>query len=418
MASIAVLVLLLVWGGAAVAQRAESRTVTVGDRKRPELDPLGVRLGAFMLFPTVGVQEIYDDNLFATSDEDVVNGKQSDFITILASDFRMHTTWSRHRMNLFGGVDAGLHLDNSTEDYIDWRLGAEGRLDILRSSHVSGGLTFRKQHDERGSVNDPSAIEPVTYTRWTPRLGYLRRWSRLSLKLDGQTDSYDYLEGVKIDGLEATNDLRDRLEYSGVARLGFELSPEFETFVRVKYNLIEYDAAVNSGSVNRDSNGYRIVAGARLDLTGVIFGDLFAGLVVQNYDDASLADVSETAYGVRLTWNMTRMTTVIVKADRIVSETTIAGAGASFDTTVGATVDHELMRNMIVTVNASHQNSDFVGEASGREDKLIAVGISGKYLLNRSVYFTFGYDRSERDSSAALSDFVINKYMARFRFQL
>ena len=39
---------------------------TVLTRPRPELDPLGVRLGSFFLFPRADVVESFNDNIFAT----------------------------------------------------------------------------------------------------------------------------------------------------------------------------------------------------------------------------------------------------------------------------------------------------------------------------------------------------------------
>lgn len=51
---------------------------TVATRPRPELDPLGVRVGGFLLFPSVAVEEYYDDNLFATQ-----SARVDDFLTVL-----------------------------------------------------------------------------------------------------------------------------------------------------------------------------------------------------------------------------------------------------------------------------------------------------------------------------------------------
>src|SRR5215469_591132 len=48
---------------------------SVVERPRPELDPLGIRLGTFFLFPRAEADGVYNDNIFAT------NGfRKSDFI--------------------------------------------------------------------------------------------------------------------------------------------------------------------------------------------------------------------------------------------------------------------------------------------------------------------------------------------------
>src|SRR4051812_21342077 len=42
------------------------RGQTVTDRPRPELDPLGVHLGTFFLYPRLELDELFNDNIFAT----------------------------------------------------------------------------------------------------------------------------------------------------------------------------------------------------------------------------------------------------------------------------------------------------------------------------------------------------------------
>ena len=42
------------------------------------------------------------------------------------------------------------------------------------------------------------------------------------------------------------------------------------------------DDALDSDLFNRNSDGIEIVGGARIDMTGVIFGDVFAGYLAQD----------------------------------------------------------------------------------------------------------------------------------------
>ena len=57
-----------------IAQELQ-RGASILDRPKPELDPLGVRAGSFLIFPKVEVGTTYDDNVFATE-----NNKEGDFI--------------------------------------------------------------------------------------------------------------------------------------------------------------------------------------------------------------------------------------------------------------------------------------------------------------------------------------------------
>ncbi|HEY5608680.1 MAG TPA: outer membrane beta-barrel protein, partial [Alphaproteobacteria bacterium] len=42
------------------------RGETVMSRARPDYDPIGLRLGGFVLYPELWLQESYDSNIFAT----------------------------------------------------------------------------------------------------------------------------------------------------------------------------------------------------------------------------------------------------------------------------------------------------------------------------------------------------------------
>ena len=40
---------------------------TVVTRERPELDPLGMHAGGFLIFPALALEELYEDNIFAVN---------------------------------------------------------------------------------------------------------------------------------------------------------------------------------------------------------------------------------------------------------------------------------------------------------------------------------------------------------------
>jgi len=60
------------------------RGLTVVDRQRPEISPLGVHLGSFYLYPRAELDEAYNDNIFAAASHTT-----SDFITALAPSWKL-----------------------------------------------------------------------------------------------------------------------------------------------------------------------------------------------------------------------------------------------------------------------------------------------------------------------------------------
>ncbi|MEW6092282.1 MAG: outer membrane beta-barrel protein, partial [Pseudomonadota bacterium] len=133
---------------AQTAEITDDRNVSVRDRARPGYDAVGVRAGAFTIFPEASVRGAYNDNIYATD----VN-TESDFITTLGARVSAVSTWSRHSLNLRAGLAQQLYADNNDEDRLDWDVGGDGRIDITRDTNISGGLSYAQLHEDRGSPN-------------------------------------------------------------------------------------------------------------------------------------------------------------------------------------------------------------------------------------------------------------------------
>ncbi len=84
---------------------------------------------------------------------------------------------------------------------------------------------------------------------------------------------------------------------------------------------------------------------------------------------------------------MTKLTTLGFGVARTIQETTQTGASGYFDAEFDASVDHELLRNLILGARAGISFQEY--EGIDRNDEVAKFAISGKYLLSRN--FTFSY---------------------------
>lgn len=381
---------------------------TVTSRKRPEYDPLGVRLGGFFLYPQAEITEYYRDNIFYRD-----GNEESDFVTILSPELLLKSNWNNHALNFFAGADVGRHLDNSDENYEDWHAGFDGRVDIDRSFNVTGGFQYAEKHENRSSpTSQTGASEPVTYAEYGPSAALTKRFNRLSMRLGGDLSVLDFKDATTNSGAHLEQDTRDRMETEESVRLGYEIAPQYEAFVRAAINQRDYD---NPGTVNRDSDGWDTRAGLALDLGGLMFGNVFVGYMSQDFDDPTLKTIDGASFGGDLTWNPTRLTTAKFVVQRTIEETTLGGAAGALTTLLRAGVDHELLRNVILSANAEYENSDY--EGISREDDIIALGAGGDYLLNRYLRLRLSYTYETRDSTAANSDYDTNTVFLRLLTQ-
>lgn len=386
------------------------RGETVTGRKRPELDPLGVRVGSFFVFPKLELEESYSDNIFADN-----ASAQSDFITRILPSLRIESDWGNHALSLEGGADVGRYLDNTDEGFEDFRFGASGRVDVRRSTNVRARVTYQALHEDRGSPDDVSGVEPTEFDEFSANIAGFHNFGRVNVTLGGTIDRFDFDDVATSSGTVINNDDRDRDDVEGSLRLGYEIVPDYEAFIRGAYNFRDYNSDLDDSGFNRDSNGYEVVAGLEADFGGIVFGDFFVGYRSQDFDDALFNTVGAPIVGADITWNVTPLTTIVGTASRLIRETTQADVSSRFLTTVGLSADHELLRNLLLGAHASFSHDDF--EGIDRTDLIYRAGVNAKYMLNRYFYVSGGYDFRMRDGESSADDFTEDMIFVRLQAQ-
>jgi len=378
---------------ASAQEIVDDRNVGVRDRARPGYDAVGIRAGGFTVYPEASVTGTFNDNIYAT---DVAT--ESDFITTLATRVSVQSNWSRHALNLNAGLAQLLYADNSDEDRLDWNVGGNGRIDITRDTNISGGLSYAQLHEDRGAPNALGlAAEPTEYTLFQAEVALAHRFNRITTRIGAGYSDFDYDDTPLIGGGIADQDFRDREEFEQFARLGYDVSPDTNVYIQGTLNQRKYDQQPPAVLLNRDSDGWSIVGGADFRLTNLAQGGVFVGYQEQEYDDPTLFNISGLAFGAKVDWFVTPLTTVRINAASRVEETVAAGASGFLDQSVGLGIDHELMRNVIVGARASYANQDY--EGIGRSDDVIRAGLGLDYLINRNFSVGLGYDYTDRDSN-------------------
>lgn len=386
------------------------RGETVATRRRPELEPLGVRLGGFLLRPAISVEEVYNSNIFATETDE-----EDDFITRVLPTLVLDSNWSRHRLTLRAGAEFGFYAENSDEDYIDYLAGVEGRLDITSNAFLTASADYRHLHEDRGSPDDVAGIEPTEFDAMLFTLGYSHRFGRFRARLAGTLENLDFDNVESAAGGTINNNDRDRIEVEGTARLGYEIVPNYEAFVQGSYNVRDYDDPFDDAGFDRDSEGFGVVAGLSVDFGGITFGDFYLGYRQQDYDDSAFGTISGLDAGAAITWNVTPLTTIVGGVRRTVEETTTPGSGGFFGTEVSLRVDHELLRNLVLGLDGRYVMRDYDG--IDREDDYFEVGADALYMLNRNIYVSAGYEYRDRSSTEAGEDYSQHVALLRLTLQ-
>ena len=388
------------------------RGETVRSRQRPEVDAAGIRAVGFLFYPSLRQGFEYNDNIFATQ-----NDTKSDFIYSIGPKIAARSDWNRHRLNIDAGGNFGFYIDNSKQNYEDFYARLAGLVEITHRNAIRGKLSAARLHQERNDPEDVGGIEPTRYTQYDAALQYVHRFNRLSVVGGGTIRRLDFDDVDAVGGGTINNDDRDRMVYRPGVRIAYEFMQNVTAFVRGEGVITQYDIGCCDDNVfERDAQGFDVAAGASIDITGLLFGDVFAGYRERYFDDPRFKTLTGTVFGAALTWVPTRLTTVTLKVDNEVKQSVTINASSYTSSGVSVRVDHELLRNLILSANGSYRLDDYEGIA--RKEDNIGAGVSVDYLMNRNIKVGGRYAFNYRDSNLATGDYTQNSVLLVLTLQM
>lgn len=362
----------------------------------------GLHFGGFMLYPKLQLSESYDTNIFATEERE-----KNSFITTVNPELRLQSLWSRHDLHLTAGANIGRYHDPTfgpVLDFEDYYFGGGGRLDITRALGFSLDINYQRLH-ERPGTPDTVVGKRVTEYHTVQTEGRLRfKPARFGIELFGSHNYLDYSDTPTSGPFSINNDDRDRHLFEGGMRLSYDLFPGYAAFIEGSYNVRRYDRRPDDFGFDRNSSGWRVRSGIRLDLTALITGELYAGYLSQDYEDRQFNTIRGVDGGLRLIWTPTQLTAVIPYVERTARETIFPGTPGSLTLRAGVDLQHELRRNLLLTGGFSYLNQDY--EGIGRNDNYFAANFGIDYRFNPRLFGRLGYSLLRRESSFPREDFT------------
>ncbi|TFW15333.1 hypothetical protein EGY25_01745 [Brevundimonas intermedia] len=372
---------------------ARDRAVAVRDRPQPAYDALGIRTGGFTVFPRLPFDIVQDDNVFAAEDD-----RQAATTLRLRPEIAAKSNWSRHALQAQARAQIDRNLDFDSENTIDWNLRGAGRLDVVRGASITFAVDYAHDHEARtASGADPITQEPVAFDLASASLDAERARGRLRVSARAAVHRYDYRDGFGETGAVIEQDDRDRTVFTLTGRADYALSPATAIFLQVISDDRDYDRI--AGRPLRTSSGHQTLAGVDFELGALVRGEIAAGYIRQDFEDAAFGDLNGFGGRAKLSWFPTQLTTVTAAAARTVEDTGVIGAAGALRTDLSLTVDHELLRNLILTAQATYADDAYNGLA--RTDTRFGAGVSAVYRLSRRYGFTAGLTWLDQSSSGA-----------------
>ncbi|HEY8618275.1 outer membrane beta-barrel protein [Phenylobacterium sp.] len=398
---------------------ARDRNVSVLQRPKDGYEALGLRAGAFLVYPKLSATAEYNDNIYATEDSEI-----DDLVWRVAPEISAASNWSRHSLSAYARAVFNRFQDNEDENSDDFLLGVNGRLDLLRFTNVRTSLDWAQLTEPRTSPNNPTlppgqlggALEPTQYELTSLRVDAEHTVNRLRFTGRYAFQQFDYDNPPRQGGGVIDQQYRDRDVNMFSGRVDFAVSPASALFIEVIGNTRDYRLPGNATAVNRDSDGVQVLGGANFELGSLSRGEVAVGYLKQKFEDPRLRTVDGFGARAQVEWFPTPLTTVTASGSRTIEDSSVPGSGAYLSSNLGLQVDHELLRNVIISGRASYGEDKY--DFFNRKDERQSAGVSATYLLNRSIGLTASYSYDRRDTVRGTgTDFIQNKVAATLTAQ-
>jgi hypothetical protein len=351
------------------------------DLPRELQDPTGMRVGTFLLRPSIN-QSV---NTEVTRD-----GGSKDTRHYLATGIRgtLTSDWSRHALTITGeGTFERNIRGNQNDTDPEARIDANLRLDLADDTvaNLTGSYSF-----EREDVSDPNAIggasEQAGVHQFDGEASVERELGRIRALAAVGASRDVYTNARLSDGTVVDMKDRNRTGIDGRLRLGYERSPAIIPFAEVGLGHTFYDRRRDMAGYARSSDSYAARAGVEFDLGEKLRGELAAGYERTAYEDSRLAALDALTVNGDVSWSPRRGTDVNLGLRTTVQDSTTAGQSGWVEYQLSSALAHELRHNLVGRLTGRTTFRDFQGENANNVTWVTGAGLT--WAINRYLDMT------------------------------
>src|SRR5215472_19129667 len=210
----------------------------------PEYAAKGMPVSSFRIFPVLDLVAAWDDNVFKTQTSTI----DSPYF-IERPELRIESQWGRHELDVYGGSELYQYTSTESENITNWNGGAKGRIDVYNGIDITGDASYQVLHEPRTNPNLQDlpgfALHPTRYHRTKADAAVNYHPYHFSFSVGGSYEHLDYAATPITNPtfpfippiVPSDNHDRDRVEYDGFVKLGYEFSPGYAAFVNAQYDM-------------------------------------------------------------------------------------------------------------------------------------------------------------------------------------
>ena len=346
------------------------------DKDKETYDAPGIAAGEFTLRPTL------KQGLTWTSNADSSATSKGAIFSETELKIRAQSNWSRHKLNFEATGALRKTLSGQVKSDPTFGLQVDFGLDVSTAVQVTGLASW--SHAKESALAPAGFTSP--YTR--PDLDTLRATlgvaydpGLIGVTATAQVTRQTYGNAKDSAGITVPQGDRNNTFASLTLRGSYDMSPSLTPFVEAEVGRRFYDHTVDTAGTKHSANRYGIRAGVAANLGEKLSGEIAAGWLMENIDDATLKDVSGVDLKGTLNWSPMRGTNVAFTLGTVVEGATSVSSSGSILYSSGASVIRTVRPNLELNFGAGADWRDYAG--TGSSETILSAEAGATYFFNR-----------------------------------
>ena len=381
-------------------------------REANPFEPVGIRAGAFRLYPVLELTGDFSDNV--RSDH---TAKLKDAGLRVAPSVRLQSNWIRHSLDI--NVDSEHIFYKKATDIDSNTLNASSalRLDVRRGTTLLNTTTYQLSETSSASSEVPgSAIGNRSDHELSYTSALSHRFNRVVATLTGGID-WLFFDDVKLAGGGKENNAdREYIEPSARLRLAYDVSPALTPFAEVAYTPRIHKKTLDRNGFARNSHGFSTSAGLGFNLSPIWGGEVALTFEHRNFDDNRLKDINTPGLAATVNWRPTRLSTVSFVSSTSIDESATTGISGTRNFDASLNISHKFRENFTGNLIFGFNYDDFVG--SSDDDMYFTAQAGFAYDIHRKMQWITNYHFTRLKSGTPGNSYTENRISTGVRFRL
>ena len=361
--------------------------VTVLSRARPEYDSLGVRLGDFIVHPSL------DMRIGADSNVEGRQGGAGSWIAGVSPGIAIAGGPSGTTIGAYAGLDDRRYLDLPGDSYTNGTA-ALGVSHDFGQDRLTLSATHLSLHALNTAIGAVSADRPIAFRAEDVRARYRIAAGPLSIVPAVDFTAYRFAP-ARIGGMTVSQAFRDRNVWDGSLTLRYELAPQRATVLVLRS--IRSDYLTGPPGFSHSGTGYEILAGFDVAANAVLRYRALAGYEMRRFDSRAFKTHVAPIVEAQVIWNPSGLTTLTGTLSRSIEDAAEETIGGYTLTRGRIVLDHEYLPNVLLQARAEVQHAAY--RQGGGRQTILGAGGGVDWLLNRRMRISADYDFADQQAS-------------------